>query len=136
MEQLLVHLVVILVAEDNHNDLWVPEDAIGSIHHVVKQLLLHLIVVTLTFKFNESWLLNRNFELLASLHKVVVNAISSVIVGTVFTTSGLLVHHDPLILEKVDGLLNWEPLQSLLVHVHNLVRVEKLHLRCSHDEAV
>ena len=47
LEQLLVHLVVVLVAKDDHYNFGVTEDAIGACHHVLKKLVLDLKVVFL-----------------------------------------------------------------------------------------
>ena len=75
VEELLVHSVVVLVAEDDNHDLRVTEVAVRGLHHVVKQLALDLAIIVLGLKLDEVRLLNANLKhstrLLESVEDVV-----------------------------------------------------------------
>lgn len=76
MEELLVHLVVVLLTEHDHDDLGVSEHTVWTIHHVIKELTFDLSVVVFSLKLDEVGLLNLDLESAACLHKRVVNAVS------------------------------------------------------------
>ena len=75
MEQLLVHLVVVLLAEDNDNDLRVSENTVRSIHHVIKHLALDLSIVVLRLQLDEVRLLNSDLQSTRRLHKRIVDRV-------------------------------------------------------------
>ena len=62
VEELLVHPVVVLVAEDDDHDLGVTEVAIRGLHHVMKQLALDLTIIVLGLNLEEVGLLNTNLQ--------------------------------------------------------------------------
>ena len=57
VEELLVHAVVVLVSEDDHDNLGMAEVSCRTSHHVLEQLTFNLSVVILRLHFDESWLL-------------------------------------------------------------------------------
>ena len=77
MEEFLVHLVVVLVAKNYNNYLWVPEDAIRTTHHVVEELLPEFRFVAFTFQLNEGRLFNSHFQLPTGLHNVIVDSVGN-----------------------------------------------------------
>lgn len=122
MEQLLVHLVVVLLAEDNDNDLRVSEHTVRTIHHVVKHLALDLSIVILRLQLNEVRLLNSDFQSTRRLHKRIVDRVGNLEVRALPRVWPLriLIDHDPFFLEEVDGFLDRETLESLLAALDNL----------------
>ena len=62
VKELLVHSVVVLVAEDDNHDLRVTEVAVRGLHHVVKQLALDLTIIVLGLNLEEVGLLNTNLQ--------------------------------------------------------------------------
>ena len=137
-EQLLVHLVVVLLAEHNDSDLGVAEHAIRPVHHVAQELVLHLIVIVLALELYPVRLLDADFELLARLQEVVVDAVGDIEVGPLALVGPfrVLVDHDPLLLVQVDGLLDRQSLQLLLAALDQLPRLQNLDLRRTQAEAI
>ena len=122
MEQLLVHLVVVLIAEDNDNDLRVSEHTVRTIHHVVEHLALDLSIVILRLQLNEVRLLNSDLQSTRRLHKRIVDRVRNLEVRALpwVWPLRILIDHDPFFLKKVDGFLDRETLESLLAALDNL----------------
>ncbi len=100
MEQLLVHLVVVLLTEDNDNDLRVSEHTVRTIHHVVKHLALDLCIVILRLQLNEVRLLNSDLQSTRRLHKRIVDRVSNLEVRALpwVWPLRILIDHDPFFL--------------------------------------
>lgn len=113
MEELLVHLVVVLLTKHDHDDLGVSEHTVWSIHHVIKELTFDLSVVIFSLKLDEVGLLNFDLERIARLHKRVVNVVSDLEVRALPRVGPLwvLIDHHPFTLEQVHSLLNRQALQ-------------------------
>ena len=122
MEQLLVHLVVVLLAEDNDNDLRVSEHTVRSIHHVIKHLALDLSIVVLRLQLNEVRLLNSDLQSTRRLHKRIVDRVGNLEVRALprIWSLRVLIDHNPFFLEEVDGFLDRETLESLFATLDNL----------------
>ena len=77
MEQLLVHLVVVLVAQHDHDDLRMPKNAVWRGHHVAQELGLDFIVVLLILKLDEVGILHLDLEHRACLSEGIVDVVGS-----------------------------------------------------------
>jgi len=108
LEQLFVHFVVVLVAENDHDNFGVTEDAVGACHHVLKKFVLHLRVVFFRLYLNEVRFLNLDFQHAARLLKRVEDVVSNFVVGAVLGIGalGVLVNHNPLIPIQIYSLLD------------------------------
>ena len=137
-EQLLVHLVVVLLAEDHDGNLGVAEDSIWPVHHVAQQLVLHLSVIVLALELDPVRLTDADLELLARLLEVIVNAVGDVEVRPLAAVGPLrmLVDHDPLLGVQIDSLLDGQSLQLLLAALDQLPGLQDLDLGRAEAEAV
>ena len=61
------------MSKDDDNDLWMSENRVRSIHHVIKHLALDLGIVVLVLHLDEVGLLNSDLESTARLYKRVVD---------------------------------------------------------------
>ncbi len=122
VEQLLVHLVVVLLAENNDDDLWVSEHTVRTIHHIIKHLALDLGIVIFRLQLDEVRLLNSDLQGTRSLHKRIVNRVGYLEVRALPRVWPLriLIDHDPFFLKKVDSFLDRETFESLLAALDNL----------------
>ncbi len=77
VEQFLVHLVVVLLAEDNDNDLRVSEHTVRTIHHIVEHLALDLSIIIFRLQLDEVRLLNSDLQSTRRLHKCIVDRVSN-----------------------------------------------------------
>ena len=80
MEELLVHPVVVLVAEDDDHDLGVTEVTVRGLHHVMKQLALDLTIIVLGLNLEEVGLLNTNLQHATRLLESVEDAVRNLVV--------------------------------------------------------
>ena len=118
VEELLVLGVVLLHPQNHDHDLGMPKDCLGSSHHVVHKLSFSLDYVPLIVKLDKVRLTHSDLQLIACLSEGVVDLVSDIVVGA----SGImLVHHNPLLVTQVDGLLDRHSFERLLVAHHHLV---------------
>lgn len=85
-EELLVHTIIVLLAEDDHNYLGMAEHTLRSIHHIRKELGLDLDIVILVLQLDKVRLLDANLEQLARLAERVVDAVGDLEVGALTRT--------------------------------------------------
>lgn len=97
LEHFFVSRVVVLITKNSHANSWVDEDTVRSTSHVLSQLVLELFLIVFTVHLNKMRLLNFNSELLTSVTHRVIDFVGNLVVGTLF---GMLVDHDPLILQQ------------------------------------
>ena len=129
MEKLLVHAVVVLVAENNDHDLRVAEVTVRRLHHVVKQAILHFSIVVLGLHLQEVRLLNPDLQHAARLLESVEDVVGNLVVRSfpLVGLLGVLVDHEPLLSPQVYRLLDWQPSQDLFVDIlHDLVLFDDL----------
>ena len=98
------------------------EHTIRSIHHVSKELVLHLRVVRLALQLDPVGLLDADLQLSVCLAEVLVDVVGAFEVGSLtrILVLRVLVDHDPVLVRQIDGLLNRQLLQRLLIALDHL----------------
>ena len=108
-KELLVHRVIVLVAQDDKSDLRMTE-VIFSVEHIVDELMLDLVITCLVFRLNEVGVFNFHLEANASFLEITKHTISFVEQRPLPSTTVLillvLINHDPFLLEQMLRLVN------------------------------
>lgn len=108
-KELLVHRVIVLVAQNDKSDLWMTE-VIFSVEHIVDELMLDLIIICLVVRLNEVGVFNFHLESNASFLEITQNTISFVEQRPLPSAAVLillvLIDHDPFLLVEMLSLVN------------------------------
>ena len=137
-EELLVHGVVVLVAQDYHDDLRVAEVRTLAGHHVVEKVLLDLVIACLILSLDEVGVLHIDLQLNTCFLEMIQDTVSLVVQrpGPTISVRTLLVlvDHDPLILFQMLSFMNGSTLHRLFRALDDLIAMQ--HHRSRQDKAI
>ena len=121
-KHLFEHLVVVLASENGQAKSWMSEVSL-VLHHELLKSEAKFLFVLLVLELDPVGLFDLDLELSRCLDQIVVDLVSD---GEVVPPLTLLVDHDPLVVLEVDGILDGQLPQNVLVAVDDLVVLEDL----------